>query len=47
MLVIAPLIPNMSVRGAMLLVSAFAVAAAIIVQFSTHPRGPHYGEVSP
>ncbi len=46
-LIIAPQIPNMSVLGAMLLVSAFLVAAAIVAQFSTNTRGRHYEEVSP
>jgi hypothetical protein len=31
----------------MLLVSAFLVAAAIVVQFSPNTRGRHYEEVSP
>jgi hypothetical protein len=46
-LVIAPLIPNMSVLGAMMLVSAFLVAAAIVGQFSVKTRGRHYEEISP
>jgi MFS transporter, putative metabolite:H+ symporter len=46
-LLIAPQIPNMSVLGAMLLVSAFLVAAAIVAQFSPRTRGRHYEEVSP
>ena len=46
-LVIAPLIPNMSALGAMLLVSAFLVAAAIVAQFSANTRGRHYEEISP
>ena len=46
-LVIAPQIPNMSVLGAMLLVSAFLVVAAIIGQFSPRTRGRHYEEISP
>jgi MFS transporter, putative metabolite:H+ symporter len=46
-LVIAPQIPNMSVLGAMLLVSAFLVAAAIVAQFSVNSRGRHYEEISP
>jgi MFS family permease len=46
-LVIAPQIPNMSVLGAMLLVSAFLVVAAIIGQFSVKTRGRHYEEISP
>jgi len=46
-LVITPLIPNMSVLGAMLLVSSFLVAAAIIAQFSPKTRGRYYEEISP
>ena len=46
-LVIAPQIPNMSVLGAMLLVSAFLVAAAIVAQFSPNTRGRHYEDISP
>jgi MFS transporter, putative metabolite:H+ symporter len=46
-LIIAPQIPNMSVLGAMLLVSAFLVAAAVVAQFSTNTRGRHYEEISP
>ncbi len=46
-LVIAPQIPNMSVLGAMLLVSGFLVLAAIVALFSPNTRGKHYEEVSP
>ncbi|MBV9683524.1 MAG: MFS transporter, partial [Solirubrobacterales bacterium] len=46
-LVITPLIPNMSVLGAMLLVSSFLVVAAIIAQFSPRTRGRHYEDISP
>lgn len=46
-LVITPLIPNMSVLGAMLLISAFLVGAAIIAQFSPRTRGRYYEEISP
>ncbi len=46
-LVIAPQIPNMSVLGAMLLVSGFLVAAAIVALFSPNTRGRHYEEISP
>jgi MFS family permease len=46
-LLIAPQIPNMSVLGAMLLVSSFLVAAAIVAQFSPNTRGKHYEEISP
>ncbi|MBV9606290.1 MAG: MFS transporter [Solirubrobacterales bacterium] len=46
-LVIAPQIPNMSVLGAMLVVSGFLVAAAIVALFSPNTRGRHYEEISP
>jgi MFS family permease len=46
-LVIAPQIPNMSVLGAMLVVSGFLVAAAVVAMFSPNTRGRHYEEVSP
>ncbi len=46
-LVIAPQIPHMSVLGAMLLVSAFLLAAAIVAQFSVNTRDRHYEEISP
>jgi MFS transporter, putative metabolite:H+ symporter len=46
-LVIAPQIPNMSVLGAMLVVSGFLVLAAIVAMFSPNTRGRHYEEVSP
>jgi MFS transporter, putative metabolite:H+ symporter len=37
----------MSVLGAMLLVSAFLVLAAVIAQFSPNTRGKHYEQISP
>lgn len=46
-LVIAPLIPHMTVLEAMLVVSGFLVAAAIVAQFSPNTRGRYYEEVSP
>ncbi len=46
-LVIAPQIPHMSVLGAMLVVSGFLVAAAVVAMFSPNTRGRHYEEVSP
>jgi hypothetical protein len=46
-LVIAPQIPNMSVLGAMLVVSGFLVVAAIVALFSPNTRGRHFEEVSP
>jgi MFS family permease len=46
-LLIAPALPKMSVLGAFLLVSAFLVAAAVVVQFAPRTRGRPYEEVSP
>ena len=47
MLLIAPQIPNMSVLGAMLVISGFLVVAAVIAQFSPDTRGRYYEEISP
>ncbi len=46
-LLIAPLIPHLSVLGAFMLISAFLVAAAVIGQFSVRTRGRRYEEISP
>lgn len=46
-LIITPQIPNMSVLGAMMLIGAFLVAAAVVAQFSVKTRGRHYEEISP
>jgi MFS transporter, putative metabolite:H+ symporter len=46
-LVIAPAIPHMTVLEAMLVVSGFLVAAAIIAQFSPNTRGRYHEEISP
>jgi MFS family permease len=46
-LVIAPLLPKMSVLGAFLLVSSFLIVAAVFVQFSPRTRGRAYEEISP
>ena len=47
MLVIAPLIPDMTVLEAMLVVAGFLVLAAIVAQFSPNTRGRYYEEISP
>jgi MFS family permease len=46
-LLIAPLIPHLSVLGAFLLISAFLVGAAVLAQFSIASRGQRYEELSP
>jgi MFS transporter, putative metabolite:H+ symporter len=46
-LVIAPLIPHMSVLGAFMLVSAFLVVAAIIGMFGVETRNKRFEDVSP
>lgn len=46
-LVIAPLLPNLSILGALILISAFLVVAAVIAQFTTHTRNRPLDEVSP
>ncbi|WP_102223526.1 MFS transporter [Acidimangrovimonas sediminis] len=46
-MVIAPLLPRMSVLGALMLVSGFLVVAAVLVQFTLHTRNRHLHEVSP
>ena len=46
-LIIAPQIPTMSVLGAMLVISGFLVAAAVVAMFSPNTRGRHYEEISP
>jgi MFS family permease len=46
-LVIAPLIPHLSVFGAFMAVTAFLVAAAVVAQFSLRTRGRRYEEISP
>ncbi|TAN31258.1 MAG: MFS transporter, partial [Actinomycetota bacterium] len=46
-LVIAPLIPKMSALGALILICAFLIVAAIIVQFAPSTRGRDLEEVSP
>ena len=46
-LVIAPLIPHLSVFGAFMVVTAFLVGAAVVAQFSLRTRGRRYEEISP
>jgi putative MFS transporter len=46
-LVIAPYVEHMSVLGALLLISAFLVVAAIIAQFTEHTRAKELDVISP
>jgi MFS family permease len=46
-LVIAPIIPHLSVLGALLLISSFLVIAAILVQFTRHTRNRPLDQISP
>ena len=46
-LLIAPLIPKLSVLGAFMLISAFLVAAALVAQLSERTRGRGSEEISP
>jgi len=46
-LVIAPILPHMSVFGALMLISSFLVVAAVLAQFTTHTRGRPLHEISP
>ena len=46
-LVIAPLIPKMSVFGAFMLVSGFLVVAAVIGMFGVETRNKRFEEISP
>ncbi len=46
-LVIAPIIPQLSVLGALLLISSFLVVAAILAQFTKHTRNRELEDVSP
>ena len=43
----APLVPEMSVLGAMLLISGFLVVAAILSQFGLNTRNKLLEEISP
>ena len=46
-LLIAPLIPKLTVLEAFMLVIGFLVVAAVLAQFSISTRGRHYEEISP
>jgi putative MFS transporter len=46
-LVIAPILPHMSVLGALMLISSFLVVAAILAQATTHTRGRPLDQISP
>lgn len=46
-LVIAPFLPHMSILGALLLISAFLVVAAVLVQFTAHTRNRPLDQISP
>ena len=46
-LLIAPAIPHMSILGALLLISAFLVVAAIIGSFGIETRNRRFEEISP
>lgn len=46
-LVIAPFLPQMSILGALLLISSFLVAAAVLVQFTAHTRNRPLDTISP
>ncbi|MDQ6752163.1 MAG: MFS transporter [Actinomycetota bacterium] len=46
-LVIAPFIPQMSILGALILISSFLVVAAILAQFTAHTRNRPLDQISP
>jgi len=46
-IVIAPILPHMSVFGALMLISSFLVIAAILAQLTTHTRGRPLDQISP
>ncbi len=46
-LVIAPILPTMSILGALLLISSFLIVAAVLVQFTSHTRNRPLDEISP
>jgi MFS family permease len=46
-LLIAPYVKDMSVLGALLLISAFLVVAAVVAQFTEHTRGRELDKISP
>ena len=46
-LVIAPILPHLSVLGALMLISSFLVVAAVLAQLTTHTRGRPLDQISP
>ena len=46
-LLIAPVLPHLSVFGALMLISSFLVVAAILAQLTTHTRGRPLDQISP
>jgi len=46
-LVLAPLIPHLSVIGALMLISGFLIVASVIAQFTVHTRNRVFEDVSP
>ncbi|MCL2584581.1 MAG: MFS transporter [Streptosporangiales bacterium] len=46
-LVLAPILPHLSVLAALLLISAFLIVAAVLAQFTVHTRGRVLEDVSP
>jgi hypothetical protein len=46
-LLIAPYVKDLSVLGALLLISAFLVVAAVVAQFTEHTRGRELDVISP
>jgi len=46
-LVIAPILPHLSVLGALMLISSFLVVASALAQLTTHTRGRALDQISP
>jgi putative MFS transporter len=46
-LLIAPYVKHMSVLGALILISAFLVVAAVAAQFTEHTRARELDQISP
>lgn len=46
-LVLAPLVPHLSVLGALMLISAFLIVASVLAQFTVHTRNRPLERVSP
>ncbi|GAA3756433.1 MFS transporter [Microbacterium kribbense] len=46
-LILAPLVPHLSVLGALMLISSFLIIASILAQFTAHTRNRVFEEVSP